>query len=136
MATRPAGKKFRAGTLGELADDIYDEINAINAGAATWAAIVTASAAADTAIDFNAQDLTGVGAAAGIGLDVATLLQGTAVTALTDNSGGAADDSIAAITEVANAGSADTAATADAIADLAGKINEIRTILVAAGICA
>lgn len=49
------------------------------------------------------------------------------VVSLTDNSGGTANDTIAAITQSANAGSADFAVTRDAIADLAGKINEIIT---------
>ena len=31
MATKPAGKQFRSGSLGELAADVYTEINAINA---------------------------------------------------------------------------------------------------------
>lgn len=95
MATKPSSKKFRGGTVGELADDVYAEITAINA--------VTA--------------------------------QNIALAALTDNSGGAAgNDTIAAITEAGNAGSADVGPTADAIADLAAKINEIRTALIASGI--
>lgn len=48
------------------------------------------------------------------------------VAALVDNSGGTANDTIAAITQAANAGSADFAVTQDAIADLAAKIEQIR----------
>lgn len=44
---------------------------------------------------------------------------------LTDSSGGSADDTIAAITNAANAGSADVGPTADAIADLAAKVNAL-----------
>ena len=51
------------------------------------------------------------------------------IVALTDNSGGSADDTIAVITNAANAGSADVGPTADAVADLAAKVNEIRTLL-------
>ncbi len=50
------------------------------------------------------------------------------VTALTDNSGGAANDTIAVITNAANAGSADVGPTQDAIADLAAKVNALRGI--------
>lgn len=45
--------------------------------------------------------------------------------ALTDNSGGAADATIAAITQAANAGSADVGPVKDAIADLAAQINAV-----------
>jgi len=59
------------------------------------------------------------------------------VTDLTDNSGGAAaDDTIAVITNGANAGSADVGPTADAIAELSTKINAINTALKAYGIIA
>ncbi|MFH1609697.1 MAG: hypothetical protein ABID40_03620, partial [Candidatus Bipolaricaulota bacterium] len=45
---------------------------------------------------------------------------------LTDNSGGGAtDNTIGAITQVANAGSADVGPTADAIAELADEINKL-----------
>jgi hypothetical protein len=57
-----------------------------------------------------------------------------AVTALTDSSGGTANNTIAAITQAANPGSADVGPTADAIADLAAKVNEIRTALVNHGL--
>jgi hypothetical protein len=50
----------------------------------------------------------------------------TAVT-LTDNSGGTANTTIAAITNAANAGSADVGPTADAIADLAAQVNNLQT---------
>ena len=62
------------------------------------------------------------------------VLGATAVVALTDNSGGTADDTIAVITQGANAGSADIAPTQDAIADLAAKVNELRQILVDNGL--
>jgi len=45
---------------------------------------------------------------------------------LTDNSGGAADTTIAVITNAANVGSADVGPTADAIADLAAQVNALR----------
>ena len=48
------------------------------------------------------------------------------VVALTDNSGGTANSTIAVITQAANAGSADIGPVQDAIADLAAKIEEIR----------
>jgi len=44
---------------------------------------------------------------------------------ITDNSGGTGNDTIASITNAANAGSADVGPTADAIADLAAKQQEI-----------
>ena len=53
----------------------------------------------------------------------------SAITILTDSSGGSANDTIAVITDVNNAGSADLAPTQDAIADLAAKVNEILTEL-------
>lgn len=46
---------------------------------------------------------------------------------LTDNSGGTADTTIAAITNAANAGSADVGPTANAIADLAAQVNNLKT---------
>ena len=55
--------------------------------------------------------------------------QAAAEANLTDNSGGTANDTIAAITNAANAGSADVGPTADAIADLAAKVNAILTAL-------
>lgn len=54
---------------------------------------------------------------------------GGSVDPLTDNSGGSADDTIAVITQAANAGSADIAPVQDAIADLAAKVNELRNVL-------
>ena len=56
--------------------------------------------------------------------------------ALTDNSGGTADSTIAAITQAANAGSADIGPVADAIADLAAKYNALRDLLRAYGLMA
>lgn len=56
------------------------------------------------------------------------------ITSLTDSSGGTADNTVAAITEAANAGSADTAPTANAIADLTAKVNAILVALRAAGV--
>jgi len=56
--------------------------------------------------------------------------------ALTDNSGGTADSTIAVITQSANAGSADVAPVQDAIADLADKYNSLRTLLRAYGLMA
>lgn len=56
------------------------------------------------------------------------------ITSLTDSSGGTADNTVAAITEAANAGSADTAPTADAIAALTAKVNAILVALRAAGV--
>jgi len=54
------------------------------------------------------------------------------ISALSDSSGGATgNNTIAAITNGANAGSADVAPVADAIADLAAKINEILAATVA-----
>lgn len=60
----------------------------------------------------------------------------TTIAALTDNSGGSANDTIAVITNAANAGSADVGPVADAIADLAAKVNAIRTALIASGLLA
>lgn len=48
-----------------------------------------------------------------------------ALTALTDNSTGTANDTIAEITQTANAGSADLAPVENAIATLAGKVNDL-----------
>lgn len=48
-----------------------------------------------------------------------------AIVDMTDNSGGTANDTIASITNAANAGSADVGPTQDAIADLAAKQQEI-----------
>lgn len=59
-----------------------------------------------------------------------------AIVSLTDSSGGSANDTIAAITNAANAGSADVGPTADAIADLAAKVEEILDALRGAGIIA
>lgn len=56
------------------------------------------------------------------GLTPVTLTQ----QALTDNSGGSADTTIAAITNSANAGSADVGPVANAIADLAAQVNKAR----------
>lgn len=58
------------------------------------------------------------------------------IAALTDSSGGSADNTIAAITNTANAGSADVTPVANAIADLAAKVNAILTALKDAGIVA
>lgn len=57
-----------------------------------------------------------------------------AITSLTDSSGGSADDTVAAITNANNAGSADVTPTANAIADLAAKVNAILAALRSAGI--
>lgn len=62
--------------------------------------------------------------------------QQAAITSLTDSSGGTANDTIAAITNAANAGSADVGPTADAIADLAAKVEAILDALRGAGIIA
>lgn len=65
----------------------------------------------------------------GAGTDVIAAITEAVIVTLTDNSGGAAaDDTIAVITNAANAGSADVAPVADAIADLAGKINEFQVV--------
>ncbi len=65
--------------------------------------------------------------AEGVGLQ--SLVPSAAVTAtaasLTDNSGGTGNTTIAAITNAANAGSADVGPTADAIADLAAQVNAL-----------
>ncbi len=53
---------------------------------------------------------------------------------ITDNSGGTANDTIASITNAANAGSADVGPTQDAIADLAAKQQEIIDALRAHGL--
>lgn len=58
------------------------------------------------------------------------------IVSLTDSSGGSANDTIAAITNAANAGSADVGPTADAIADLAAKVNAILTLLNSVGLMA
>jgi hypothetical protein len=55
--------------------------------------------------------------------------QRPSITDLTDSSGGSANNTIAAITQVANAGSADVGPTADAIADLAAKLAEVTSAL-------
>lgn len=57
-----------------------------------------------------------------------------AIVHLTDSSGGSANDTIAAITQAANAGSADVGPVKDALADLAAKVNAILTTLEQAGI--
>src|SRR5690606_16203457 len=57
-----------------------------------------------------------------------------AIADLVDNSGGSADNTIAAITNSANVGSADVGPTANAIADLAAKVNAILAALRGAGI--
>ena len=63
--------------------------------------------------------------------------QEAAIVSLTDNGGGAAaDDTIAVITNAANAGSADVAPVADAIKELSTKVNAILVALRAAGIIA
>ena len=60
------------------------------------------------------------------GKTLPTLGLNAAITALTDSTGGATgNNTIAAITNSANAGSADVAPVADAIADLAAKVNAI-----------
>jgi hypothetical protein len=59
----------------------------------------------------------------------AAVAQQANVVSLTDNSGGTADDTVAAITNANNAGSADVVPTANAIADLTAKVNAILTIL-------
>lgn len=66
----------------------------------------------------------------------AAVSQQANIVSLTDNSGGTANDTIASITNAANAGSADVGPTADAIADLAAKVNGILTILNNVGIMA
>ena len=124
MATRPAGKKFRSGTLGELADDIYTEIEAVAAGATTWDGVVDAAAGADKAIDFNNQQITGVNAAGGIGQEIAAATAALAVV-----------QAGVAVAAAAEAGG-DVAANQASIVALNAKINEIRTALVAAGILA
>ena len=62
--------------------------------------------------------------------------QQAAIASLTDNSGGTGNNTIAAITNAANAGSADVGPTADAIADLAAKVNAILTAMRSAGVIA
>lgn len=62
--------------------------------------------------------------------------QQAAVTDLTDNSGGTADDTIASITDTSTAGSADVGPVQDAIADLAAKVNELNAVLQAHGLTA
>lgn len=54
-----------------------------------------------------------------------TVRKAVPIVVLTDNSGGTGTDTIAAITNVANAGSADVGPTADGIAALADKVNEV-----------
>lgn len=54
-----------------------------------------------------------------------TVVKKIPITALTDSSGGSANDVIAAITNAANTGSADVGPTADAVADLAAKVNAL-----------
>ncbi len=119
MATKPAGKQFRSGSLGELAADVYSEINSINAGAASWEAIVESAAAADSAIDFNDQQLTGVSEAGGLGQTVKA--NSDAVDGLSLGQD--------AIESIADPG----AATAEAAAN---KINAVLVALRAAGIIA
>lgn len=62
--------------------------------------------------------------------------QASAITDLTDSSGGTANDIIAEITEASTAGSADTAPVAGAIADLAAKVNAILAALRSSGVIA
>ncbi len=62
--------------------------------------------------------------------------QQAAIVSLTDSSGGTANDAVAVITNAANAGSADVGPTADAIADLVAKQEEILAALRSAGILA
>lgn len=49
--------------------------------------------------------------------------------ALTDSSGGTAANTIAAITEAGNVGSADTEPTANAIASLAAAVNNLQAVV-------
>lgn len=67
---------------------------------------------------------------------VAGATQAADPVALTDNSGGTANDTIALITNAANAGSADVGPTQDAIADLAAKVNALRDIVRRHGLAA
>lgn len=53
---------------------------------------------------------------------------------LTDNSGGISNDTIALITDITNAGSADLQPVRDAIADLAAKVNAILSVMKAHGL--
>ena len=62
--------------------------------------------------------------------------QGAASANLVDNSGGAADGTIALITNAANPGSADVGPTQNAIADLAAKLNGILGVLRTKGLIA
>ena len=61
------------------------------------------------------------------------IVQPSNIVSLTDNSGGSANDIIAAITEVANAGSADIGPIKDAIADIAAKVNAILSLINSTG---
>lgn len=124
MATKPPGKEFRSGTIGELADDVYAEINAINADAASWAAIVAAAAAADSAIDFNSQNITGA--------TIPAIQAGVGVAPVADNSGGVVDGALDAVGDTSMGD--ESGAINNNFADLAAKIEEIRAVLVAAGI--
>lgn len=65
---------------------------------------------------------------------VTTLAVGTAVTSLTDSSGGTASDTIADITDAGTAGSADRVPTENAIASLAAKVEALTVALRTAGV--
>ena len=65
---------------------------------------------------------------------ITTLAVGTAVTSLTDSSGGTASDTIADITDAGTAGSADRVPTENAIASLAAKVESLTVALRSAGI--
>lgn len=67
---------------------------------------------------------------------VKALLKQNAVTSLTDNSGGSSGETLAAISDLNNPGSADLDETKDAIASLSAKVNTLIVRLESAGILA
>lgn len=70
------------------------------------------------------------------GVAIGGIAPSAAIASLTDSSGGTANDTIAAITNAANAGSADVGPVADGLADIAAKVNAILAALRTHGIIA
>ena len=134
--TADAGLSIATTTTGVLTLD-SGTTGAINLGTSANAKTITiGNVTGATALVYNA----GSGGHAFTGpmgfFGHAVVSQQTNIVSLTDSSGGAANDTIAAITNAANAGSADVGPTADAIADLAAKVNGVLTILSNVGLMA
>lgn len=134
--TADAGLSIVTTTTGALSLD-SGTTGAVGLGTGASAKTITiGNVTGATALVYNA----GTGGHAFTGdmgfFGTAPIAQAAAITALTDSSGGTANDTIAAITEAANTGSADLGPTRDAIADLAAKVNAILTVLSGYGLTA